>query len=158
MPVLDHVRERLALFDFAAEGKESRAHRVIELEVGHHHVEDRLRFAGNRVPNVDRYEQAARGRRDRRGARVFRLRLSQRRIGDRHSKARPERLAQRDGERQAGKAGAADHHVLPLAAAGHLFAFCARIHRFDAAILIYSITCAMRINFDVDQDLATELD
>ena len=30
MPVLDHVRERLALLDLAAEGQQRRAHRVVE--------------------------------------------------------------------------------------------------------------------------------
>ena len=43
-PVLDHVRERLALLDLAAEGQERRPHRVVELGVRHHHVEDRLRL------------------------------------------------------------------------------------------------------------------
>ena len=74
MPVLDHVRERLALLHLAAEGEEGRPHRVVELGVGHHHVEDRLRLRRDRVPDLDRLEQPPRRGRDRRGARVLRLR------------------------------------------------------------------------------------
>ena len=110
-PVLDHVRERLALFHLAAEGQERRPHRIVELGVGHHHVEDRLRLRVDRVPDFDRLEQPPRGGRDGGGARVLRLRGFERRIGDRHRKARAQRLAQRDRQRQAGKARPADHHV-----------------------------------------------
>ena len=69
-PVLDHVRERLARRHLAAEGEEDRPHRVAEPAVGDHHVEDRLRLAGDRVPDADRLEHPPRRRRDGRGARV----------------------------------------------------------------------------------------
>ena len=114
MPVLDHVRERFARLHLAAESEEGRPHRVVELGVRHHHVEDRLRLRRDRVPDLDRLEQPARGRRDRRGARVLRLRRRQRRIDHGHRKPFAQPLAQRDGQRQAGKAGAADHYVTPL--------------------------------------------
>ncbi len=113
-PVLDHVREGFALFHFAAEGEEGRPHRVLELAVGHHHVEDRLRVVA-RPPSqtLDRLEQPPRRGGDGGSARVLRLQRRQRRIGDRHREGVAQRLAQRDGEREAGKAGAADHHVAP---------------------------------------------
>ena len=109
MPVLDHVRERLALFDLAAEGQESRPHRVVELGIGDDHVEDRLRIRRDRIPDLDRLEQPPRRGGDGRSARVLRLRMRQRRIGDRHRERSPSALTQRDRQRQAGKAGAADH-------------------------------------------------
>ncbi len=84
-PVLDHVRERLALFHLAAEGEEGRAHRVLELRVGHHHVEDRLRFVRDRIPDADGLEQPAGGGRDGRSARVLGFLVLERGVGDGHA-------------------------------------------------------------------------
>ena len=112
MPVLDHVREGLALFDLAAEAQESRPHRVVEFGIGHHHVEDRLRGRRDRVPDFDGRKQPARGGGNRGGARVLRRHAGQSRIGHRHAEAIAQPLAQRDRQRQAGKAGAADDHIV----------------------------------------------
>ena len=68
--VLDHMRERLARRDLAAERQIGRPHRVLQLGVGDDHVEDRLRAVGDLVPDAERFEQPARRRRDRRSARV----------------------------------------------------------------------------------------
>ena len=111
MPVLHHVGEGLALFHLAAESEERRPHRVVEFAIGHHHVEDRLRLVGNRVPHPDRLEQPARRRRDGRGARVLRWRGGERRVDDRHRKHFAQALAQRDPQRQAGKPRPADRQV-----------------------------------------------
>ena len=54
-----------------------------KLGIGDHHVEDRLRAVRDLVPDADGLEQPPRRRRDRRGARVARMALAQRRIGDR---------------------------------------------------------------------------
>ncbi len=108
VPVLDHVRERLALFDIAAEGKKCGPHGVIELRIRDDHVEDRLRIRRDRIPDLDRFEQAPRRGGDGRSARVFRLGMRQRGIDDRHRKRIAEALTQRDRQREAGEAGAAD--------------------------------------------------
>ncbi len=50
MPVLDHVGEWFARLDLSGEGEKDRPHRVVEPAVGHDHVEDRLRFAGDGLP------------------------------------------------------------------------------------------------------------
>ena len=54
MPVLDHVGERLARLDLAGEGEKDRPNGVAEPAVGDHHVEDRLRLAGDasQTPSV----------------------------------------------------------------------------------------------------------
>ena len=130
MPVLDHVRERLARLDLAAERQESRPHRVVELGVGHHHVEDRLR--GGRRPRPRRRSSrtaAAPPPRSPRRAGPW-TGHGQRRIGDRHREAVAQPLAQRDGQRQTGKAGAADHHVTPFRFSGrHCCLSCRHRHR-----------------------------
>ena len=99
-------------FDLALEGQEGRPHRVVELGIGDHHVEHRLRLARDRLPDADRLEQPPRRRGDRRGARIAataRCASAGSATVDRELVA--QRLAQRDGQRQPGKAGAADHHV-----------------------------------------------
>ena len=95
--ILDHVRERLARRDLAAERQIGRPHRVLQLGIGDDHVEDRLRAVGDLVPDADGLEQPPRRRRDRRGARVARVALAERRIGDRDLERIAEPLAQRDG-------------------------------------------------------------
>ena len=55
----------------------------LQLGVGDHHVEDRLRVAGDRVPDADGLEQPPRRGRDRRGARIAAHARAERRIGDR---------------------------------------------------------------------------
>ncbi len=111
MPVLDHVREGLALLHLAAEGQKSRTHRVIEFRVGDHHVEDRLRRTLDRVPDLDRLEQPTRRGRDRRCAQVIGFRHAQSRVGHRDHEAFTEPLAQRDRKCQPGKACAADENI-----------------------------------------------
>ena len=108
--VLDHVGERLARLDVAVEREEGRPHRVLQAAVGDHHVEDRLRVVRDLVPDADRLEQPPRRRHDGGGARIAPAR-AERRIGDRDRERRPEPLAQRDRQREAGEAGAADQHV-----------------------------------------------
>ncbi len=111
--VLDHVGERLALCDLAREGEEHRPHRVLQLAVGHHHVEDRLRIRGDRVPHAERLEHAPRRRRDRGGAQIGLRIRREGRIGDNDPERVPEPLAQRERERQAGESAARDHHIGP---------------------------------------------
>ncbi len=111
--VLDHVGERLARLHLAGEIEEDRAHRVVELRICDHHVEDRLGLRRDRVPHPDGLEQAARRRRDRGGARVLAA-ASERRIGDRHRESVAERLAQRDGERDPGETAARDQNIRAL--------------------------------------------
>ena len=111
-PVLDHVRERLARLDLAAEASgRSAAPRRCSLESVT--TMSRIGCASPATASQTpmRLEQPPRRRRDRRGARVVRLRLAERRIGDRHRERSAQPLAQRDGQRQAGKAAAADQHV-----------------------------------------------
>ena len=82
-PVLDHVSERLARFDLAAERQKRRPHGVVEPAVGDRHVEDRLRFAGKRLPNTERVEQAAYRGYDGGSAFVVSVAAAERRIGER---------------------------------------------------------------------------
>ena len=90
--------------DLAGERQIGRPHRVVQLGVGDHHVEDRLRAVGDLVPDADGLEQPPRRGRDRRSARIAGVAVAERRIGDRHREGIAEPLAQRDGERQPGKA------------------------------------------------------
>ena len=109
--VLDHVSERLAFLDFAAEGEKHRPHRVVEPAVGHHHVEDRLRLVGDGLPNAERREQPPRGCNDRGCALVVGMAFAEHRIGDGYGERGPEPLAQRDRKREAGEAAACNQHV-----------------------------------------------
>ncbi len=109
--VLDHVGERLALLHFAREGEEHRPHGVLQLGVGHNHVENRLCIRGDRVPHAERFEHAPRRGRDRGGAQV-RLRIRREgRIGDDDPERVAESLAQRERKREAGESAAGDHHI-----------------------------------------------
>ena len=111
MPVLDHVRERLARLDLAAEGEERRPHRVVELVVGDHHVEDRLRVAAtaSQTPIASNRRRAAAAIAEARGS--FDGAAASAGSATVTAKLSPSALAQRDRQRQAGKAGAADHHI-----------------------------------------------
>ena len=109
--VLDHMRERLARRDLAAERQIGRPHRVLQFRVGDDHVENRLRAIRNLVPDSDGLEQPPRRGGNRRGARVAGVALGERRIGDRHLEGLTEPLTQRDGQRQAGESAAADQHI-----------------------------------------------
>ncbi len=91
-------------FHLAAKGQERRPHRVVELEsvttmsriaAPAHQPRPQTSIASNS-------RRAAAAMADARGS--FDWADFQRRIGDRHRKARAERLAQRDRQRQAGKA------------------------------------------------------
>ena len=84
---------------------------------------------GDRVPDADRLEQPPRRRHDRGGARIG-AGAPERRIGHRHREGGAQRLPQRDRERQAGKAGAADQDVerLRLSGIGHTTAVRTRNH------------------------------
>jgi hypothetical protein len=82
--VFDHVGERFARLDLAGEGQKGRPHGVIEPAVGDDHVEDRLRLAGDRLPDAERVKQSARRRDNRRGTFVARMARPERRVGDRH--------------------------------------------------------------------------
>jgi hypothetical protein len=109
--VLDHVGERLARFDVAVEGEKDRPHDVAEAAIGHDHVENGLRL--DVLPHADSLEQPPRRGDDCGGAGIFR-RPSQRRVGHRDGERGRQALAQRNGQRQTGKAGAADQHIGPL--------------------------------------------
>ena len=78
------MRERLARLDLAVEGQEGRTQRVVELGIGHHHVEDRLRVRLDAAPHIHGLEQTPCRSRDRRRARIAR-RPAKRRIGDGHA-------------------------------------------------------------------------
>ena len=110
--------ERLARRDIAFEGQEHRPHRVLQTAVGDDHVEDRLRVVGDPLPDpmVSNSRRAA--------ATIAEARAS---AGARPSAGsatvtaneRPEPLAERDRQREAGKTGAADQHVDCSLAATH---------------------------------------
>ena len=82
MAVFDHMRERLARFDIAGKGQEDRAGGILQLQIGDHHVEDRLRLGRDLVPDADGLEQPAAGGDDGGGARVAARARGERRIGD----------------------------------------------------------------------------
>ena len=104
------MRERLARRDLAVEGEEFRPHGVVELGIGHHHVEDRLRVRLDALPDADGLEQPARRRRDRRGPRILRPAVEAG-IGQCDGERLAQRLPQRDREREPGEAAAGDQHV-----------------------------------------------
>ena len=114
MTVLDHMRERFALFHLAAESQKRGARRVIELRVRDDHVEDRLRILRHRAPHPDGLEQATGGRSDRGGTWILRAGMRQRRVGNRHREWIAQPLPQRDCERQTGKSGPADDNLGPM--------------------------------------------
>ena len=100
--------ERLARLHVAVEGEKRRAHGVLQIAVGHHHVEDRLRR--DRFPHADGLEQPAR-RRHNRGCTGIARGSAEPGIGDGDGKGRPEPLAQRDRQREPGKSRAANQHI-----------------------------------------------
>ena len=110
--VLDHVRERLARRDLAVERQEGRPHRVLQLGIGDHHVEDRLR-ARRRPRPRRRWSRTAAAppprspRRARR--RAWLVPSAGSATVDLERIAEP--LAQRDRQRQAGEAAAGDQHI-----------------------------------------------
>ena len=53
---------RVTFADLAAEGEERRPHRILQPAVGDHHVEDRLRLAGDGLPHTDSLKQPPRRR------------------------------------------------------------------------------------------------
>ena len=107
--ILDHVGERLAGLDVAFEAQKHRTDRVLDAAVGDDHVADVLGARRDRVPHAERLEHAARRRRDRRSPWV--VAAAELGIGHRHRKIRPEPLAQREREREPGKAAAGDEHI-----------------------------------------------
>src|SRR4029077_18479392 len=109
--VLDHVGKRLTRFDLTRKGEKHRPHRVLQSGVGHHHVEDRLRLVGNRVPHIERLEHAPRRRRDRGGAQIGPRIRRDRRIRHHDAERFAEPLAKRERQREAGEAAARDHHI-----------------------------------------------
>ena len=102
--------ERLARLGIAVEGQEHRPNRIGEPAVGHHHIEDGLRFAGDGVPHPDRLEQLLRRRHDGGSARIAPAAVECR-IGDRDAEAIAQPLSQRHRQREPGDAGTADEHV-----------------------------------------------
>ena len=87
--------ERLARLDFAGEGEKHRPHRVVDPAVGDDHVEDRLRFVGDVLPNAERLEQPARRGDNGGGAFVAGMAFAQRRVGDRDRERGPSLAAAR---------------------------------------------------------------
>ncbi len=80
-------------------------------EVGHHHVEDRLRVVRHRVPHAERLEHAPRRGRDRGGAQVGPRIRGEGRIGHHDPERVAQPLPQRERKREPGKAAARDHHI-----------------------------------------------
>jgi hypothetical protein len=76
------------------------------------HVEDRLRGRRHPLPDADGLEQPPRRRDDRGGARIAAGAI-ERGIGDHDVERRPERLSQRDRERQPGEARAGNQDIGP---------------------------------------------
>ena len=109
--------ERFTRFQITFEGEKCGPHHVMQAAVGHHHVQDGLRL--DLVPYADSLEQPPRRCDDGRRAPVGGG-ARQCRIRDRDGEGGPEPLAQRNREREAGEAAAADHHVDTFACA---FAF-----------------------------------
>ena len=112
-PVLHHVREWLALLHLAGECQERRPHRIVEARVGDAHVEDRLRAVRNRAA-TRRWSRTAGAPRRQWLRRADRSAAFERGIRNRHLERWPERLLERNRERQPGKARAADQDVDPF--------------------------------------------
>ena len=113
--------ERLARLEVAFEGEESRPHRIVQPAVGHDHVKNGLRL--DLVPNADGLKESPRRCNDSGRTSVI-GRASQRRIRNSDGERGPESLTQRNGQREAGEAAAADQHIDTF---GCPFAF----HRVD---------------------------
>ncbi len=109
--VLDHMRKRLARRDIAGKVQKNRTGGVFQLGIGDDHVEDRLRLAPDVVPGADGLEQAAAGGHDRGRARVAARTGRERGVGDDDGNLGPEPLAQRQGQREAGKRAAANDNA-----------------------------------------------
>ena len=97
--------------DFAGEGEKGRPHRILQPAVGHHHVEDRLRFVRHLFPHADGLKQAPGRGGNGGGSGIGHVGTRKSRIGNRHRKAFAERLAQSDAEREAGEAAPAHQDV-----------------------------------------------
>ena len=108
-PVLDHVGERLARLDVAVEGEEDRPHRVAR--AGCRSPPCRGSAAPRSGPTRRCVSNSRRAAATMADARASVAGAPERGIGDRDREGRPEALAQRDRQRKAGKAGAADQHV-----------------------------------------------
>ena len=111
MAVFDHMREGLARLDISGKGQEYRTGGVFQFGIGDDHVEDRLRLAGDVIPDADRLEQPAAGGDDRGGARIAARPRRQRGIGDDDRNLGAKALAQRQRQRQTGKRAAADDNA-----------------------------------------------
>ena len=109
--VFDHVGERLARFDLAGEGQKGRPHGVIEPAVGDNHVEDRLRLAGDRLPDAERVQQPPRRRDDRRGAFVAGWLAPSAGSATVTENDGPSPCRSAEREREPGKAAAGDQHI-----------------------------------------------
>jgi hypothetical protein len=102
--VLDHVRERLAVGDFAVEAEEFRPHHVLEPAVGDRHFPNRLRRV-EPLPRADPLQEPPRAGGDRRHPIVCERRAQKCRIANRDPEARPERPRQRGRERKSRDSG-----------------------------------------------------
>src|SRR5262249_49270302 len=109
--VLDHMGEGLAWLDVPGKGQEHRAGGVLELRVGDHHVEDRLRGIGDLAPDAQCLEQPSAGGDDRRPARIPAGPDAKRRIGYDDMDIRAKSLAQRQRQGQPRKRAAADDNA-----------------------------------------------
>ena len=99
-------------FDFAREGEEHRPHRVLQLGVGHHHVENRLRVRRRPRP-TRRASRTCAAPRPRSRRRACPACASAAKAGSAtttlNDVAKP--LAQRERKREAGEPAAGDHHI-----------------------------------------------
>jgi hypothetical protein len=109
--VFDHVGERLAGLDIAGKGQERRTGGILQLGIGHDHVEDGLRIGGHLAPDAERLEQPPAGGHDRGRARIAARPHRQRRIGHDDRNIGAKALAERQRQRQPGKGAAADDNA-----------------------------------------------
>ena len=105
--------ERLPRFDVTIESEKDRPHHISETAIGYNHVADGLCL--DLLPDADSLEQAL--RRGNNGGRApIICGACQRRVGNANAERRPKTLAQRDRQRQAGKARPTNEYIHALRA------------------------------------------
>ena len=113
MPVFDHVREGFARLDLAAEvrniGRTASSSLLSVTTMSR--IGCALPATASQTPMASNRRRAAAAIAEARGS--FGAEPAKR-VGDRHRKSVAQPLAQRDGERQAGKAAARDNNVGPF--------------------------------------------
>ncbi len=121
LPVLDDVGGGLAAIDGVVVGHEHRAEGVLQARVGDVDGGDGLGVRGDRRPHAERRQHALGAGRKGEGAGVIRpgARPQLHPVHDGDAGVRPQRVGERAGEREAGRAAAGNHHVVALGARAH---------------------------------------